>query len=116
MRHQKKTKTLGRPKAQREALMRNLAESLILHEAIETTKAKAKELRGFVEPLITKAKGGTLTDRRNLIKALYTDNAVKKLMDDLGPRYKERNGGYTRIVKIGFRPNDGAEKVRIELV
>ena len=117
MRHKKKRqRTLGRPKAQREALMRNLAESLILHEAIETTKVKAKELRKFVEPLITTAKGGTLTDRRRLIQALYTDNAVRKLMDDLGPRYKERKGGYTRVLKIGFRPNDGAEKVRIELV
>lgn len=116
MRHQKTTRTLGRPKAQREALMRNLAESLILHEAIETTKAKAKELRGFVEPLITKAKGGTLADRRELIKVLYTDKVINKMMDEIGPRYKERNGGYTRIMKIGFRPNDGAEKVRIELV
>src|SRR3989339_558125 len=114
MRHQKqKQRTLGRPKAQREALLRSLAESLILHEAIVTTKVKAKELRMFVEPLITIAKGGTLTSRRRLIQVLYTDTVVKKLMDDVGPRYKERNGGYTRILKIGFRPNDGAETVRI---
>lgn len=116
MRHQKKNNTLGRVKAQREALMKSLAESLILHGAIETTSAKAKALRGFVEPLITTAKGGSLANRRTLISKLYTDKVVNKLMDELGPQYKDRNGGYTRITKVGFRPNDGAEKVRIELV
>ena len=116
MRHQKKNNTLGRVKAQREALMKSLAESLILHGAIETTSAKAKALRTFVEPLITTAKRGTLADRRTLIAKLYTDKVVKKLMDEVGPQYKDRIGGYTRITKIGFRPNDGAEKVRIELV
>ncbi len=116
MRHHKKNNTLGRVKAQREALMKSLAESLILHGAIETTKAKAKALRTVVEPMITRAKGGTLADRRLLISRLYTDKVVNKLMDELGPQYKERNGGYTRITKVGFRPNDGAEKVRIELV
>ncbi len=116
MRHRKKNNTLGRVKAQRDALLRNLAESLILHGAISTTRAKAKALRGFVEPLITTAKGGQLADRRLLISRLYTDEAVNKLMDVLGPQYKDRTGGYTRIIKTGFRPTDGAEKVRIELV
>lgn len=96
--------------------MKNLAESLILHGGIVTTKAKAKALRTVVEPLVTIAKQGKLSDRRRLISELYTDAAVKKLMDDLGPRYKERAGGYTRIIKVGFRPTDGAEKVRIEFV
>ena len=116
MRHKKKNNTLGREKAQREALLRNLAESLILHEGIETTKAKAKALRTFVEPLITTAKKGTLSDRRRLHAILYTDTVINKLMDEIGPRYKERQGGYTRIIQVGFRPNYGADKVRIELV
>jgi len=116
MRHQKQKATLGRERAGRKALMRSLAESLILHGAIKTTEPKAKALRIFVEPLITKAKRGTLADRRLLIAALYTDKAVRKLMDEIGPKYKERAGGYTRIKKIGTRRNDAAEMVTIELV
>ena len=116
MRHQKKGKTLGRVKAQREALMRSLAESLILHGKIKTTTAKAKELRRFVEPLVTKAKTNSLAQRRLLIKALYTDKVVNKLMGELGPKYKERPGGYTRITKITSSRNDGAEMSVIEFV
>ena len=116
MRHRKNTKTLGRKKAAREALMRSLAESLVLHGAIQTTLAKAKVLRGVIEPLITKAKNGTLSDRRNIMKVLYTEKAVKKIMDDIGPKYKERAGGYTRIKKIGTRQNDAAPIAKIELV
>ena len=116
MRHNKKKAILGREKAPREALMRNLAESLILYGAIKTTKAKARALRSFVEPLVTKAKKGDLTARRNLIKALYTDQAVNKLLKELGPAYKDRKGGYTRIIKIGARANDAAQMVRIEFV
>ena len=116
MRHKKVKATLGREAAQRKALMRSLAESLVLHEGIVTTQAKARALRRFVEPIITIAKSGTLADRRRIISQLYTDKVVNKLMDDIGPRYKERAGGYTRIIKIGQRPNDGAKKVRIELV
>ncbi len=116
MRHQKKKATLGRERAQRKALMRSLADSLILHGSIRTTKAKAKALRSVVEPLVTKAKKNTLTARRQAIKVLYTDRAVKKLMDELGPKYKDRDGGYTRITKIGHRVNDGADMVRIEFV
>lgn len=116
MRHKKKKITLGREKAHREAMMKNLAESLILHGKIKTTKAKAKALRTVVEPLITKAKAGTLAARRELIKALFTDDAVKKLMDELGPKYKDRKGGYTRIIKLVHRDSDSAEMARIELV
>jgi len=116
MRHRKKGKTLGRERAQREALMRNLAESLILYGSIRTTKAKAQELRTVVEPLITKARLGTLAARRQLRSRLYTDAAVAKLMNEVGPRYRERQGGYTRMVKLGRRVNDAAEVVKIELV
>ena len=116
MRHRKKQTTLGRVKAQREALLRSLAESLILHGSIRTTKAKARALRTFVEPLITKARKGTIAERRNLIKVLYTDKVIKKLMDEVGPKYKDRAGGYTRITKISPRSSDAAEMARIELV
>ncbi len=116
MRHRKKKATLGRIAPQRKALMRSLAESLIVHDSIKTTQAKAKALRVFVEPLVTKARKGTLAERRHLIKSLYTDKVVNKLMDELGPRYKDRQGGYTRIIKIGPRLNDGAQMARIEFV
>ena len=117
MRHNNTVKTFGRPKAQREALMRNLADSLIVHESIETTLSKAKELRKVIEPLVTLSKKkDALTARRELQKFLYTDAAMKKLIDTIAPRYKERNGGYTRVVKIGARRNDGAEMAIIEFV
>lgn len=116
MRHRKKNRSLGRETKQRDALLRNLADSLILSGKIETTLAKAKELRSYVEPLVTKARKGSMADRRNLIKVLYTDKAVIKLMDEYGPKYKERDGGYTRITKTGYRKNDGAETAIIEFV
>lgn len=116
MRHRKKKVTLGREKQQREALLRSLAESLILHDGIRTTKAKAKALRTFVEPLVTKAKRGTLTDRRSLLSILYTDEVVNKLLTEIAPRYVERPGGYTRIITLAPRANDGAEMARIEFV
>ena len=116
MRHQKKNVILGRKTAARRSLMANLAESLILYEKIKTTKAKAKALRPFVEKLITKAKKNDLTSRRVIIKQLYTDNVVRKLMNELGVRYKDRDGGYTRIVNLDRRLGDGAEEAIIELV
>lgn len=116
MRHKKKKTTLGRKKAPREALLRNLAESLILHGNIKTTKAKAKALRMFIEPLVTKARKNTLAARRELIKVLYTEKAVKKIMEEIGPKYKDRKGGYTRIIKLARRKNDAAEMARIEFV
>lgn len=116
MRHRKKQAKFGRKKAPRAALIRNLAESLILSGAIRTTVAKAKALRSFVEPLVTKARRGDLTARRNLLSRLYTDAAVNKLMADIGPKYKGRPGGYTRVTKLGPRANDGAEMAKIEFV
>lgn len=116
MRHKRQKFILGREKAHREAMMKNLAESLILHGKIKTTKAKAKALRTVVEPLITKAKKNNLSARRQLIQALFTDKVVNKLLDELGPKYKDRNGGYTRIIKLGNRSNDAAEMAIIELV
>ena len=116
MRHRSKKFTLGRVKAQRDALMRSLAESLVLHGSITTTLAKAKALRTVVEPLVTKARAGSLAARRNIMKVLYTEKAVQRMMDTIAPQYKERNGGYTRIVKIGNRANDNAEVAKIEFV
>ncbi len=116
MRHRKKKATLGRVKAPREALMRNLAESLILHGSIRTTKAKARALRSFVEPLVTKAKKDNLQARRNLLKVLYTDEVINKLLKEIAPNYKDRKGGYTRIIKLGHRAHDAAEMARIEFV
>ncbi len=116
MRHKVKKFTLGRKRAQRKALLRNLAQSLVLHGAIRTTEAKAKALRTVIEPLVTKAKRGTLADRRSVAKVLYTEEAIRKIMNDIGPKYKDRAGGYTRIIKMGHRPTDGADVVRIEFV
>lgn len=116
MRHRSKKFTLGREKASRDALMRSLAESLVLHGSIKTTRAKARALRTVVEPLVTKAKKNTLDARRQILKVLYTDKAVKRLFTDIAPQYSGRAGGYTRILKIGARPRDAAEVVRIEFV
>jgi large subunit ribosomal protein L17 len=116
MRHRKKGKILDRKKAPREALLRNLATSIVLFEKVKTTEAKAKAVKPLVEKAITTSKAGTLAARRNLMKIFYTEQPVKKLLEVLGPRYQERPGGYTRIVKIGPRKGDGAEMVQIELV
>lgn len=117
MRHRKKKITLGRERGPRKALMRSLAESLILHGAITTTLAKAKALRGIVEPLVTIAKlAGTLIAERKLRQTLYTDGAVRKLLKEIAPKYAARQGGYTRIVKTGTRGNDHGDAARIEFV
>ena len=116
MRHQKKKFTLGRVSQVRKSLMRNMADSLILHGFMKTTLAKAKALRTVVEPLVTKAKKGDLASRRLVTKSLYTEKAVKKLFDEVAPKYQERRGGYTRIIKLARRPNDAAEVARIEFV
>ena len=115
MRHQKSGKTLGRKKAPREAMLRNMATSFIIYEKIKTTKAKAKVLRPIVEKIITLAKKDTLHNRRQADKFLYLEDATKKAFDVLGPKYKERNGGYTRIIKLPPRKNDGAEMAVLEL-
>jgi large subunit ribosomal protein L17 len=98
------------------ALLRNLATSLIEQGAIETTEAKAKELRPFVEKLITKARAGTLHARRLAGKHVQKRAAADKLFQEVGPKFAKRAGGYTRILKTGFRKGDGAEMARIELV
>ncbi|NCO79934.1 50S ribosomal protein L17 [Candidatus Falkowbacteria bacterium CG_4_9_14_3_um_filter_38_19] len=116
MRHQKKGKKLDRKKQPRELMLRNLASSLIIYEKIKTTEAKAKAVKPLVEKLITTAAKGDLTTRRKLIKVLPQPMAVKKALEILGARYRERPGGYTRIIKLGSRQGDGAKIVQIELV
>ncbi len=116
MRHRKKGKILDRKKEPREAMLKNLASSILIYEKVKTTQAKAKAVKSLVEKLISAAKIGDLTARRKLIRALPQPMAIKKAMEVLGARYKDRKGGYTRIVKIGRRQGDGAEIVQIELV
>jgi large subunit ribosomal protein L17 len=116
MRHRKAGRQLRRTSEQKLALMRNLATSLIEHGAIETTEAKAKELRPFVERLITKARSGTLHDRRLAMRHIQKREAADKLFQQLGPRFASRPGGYTRILKTRHRKGDGAELARLELV
>lgn len=116
MRHRNTTKTLDRKTAARNALLRSLATNLVLYEKIKTTEAKAKAVKPLVEKLITKGKKADLHARRELLKVLYVDSAVKKVMDELAPRYKDRQGGYTRIIKLGHRQGDGAKVVQIEFV
>jgi large subunit ribosomal protein L17 len=116
MRHRKAGRQLRRTSEQKLALMRNLAASLIEHGAIETTEAKAKELRPFVEKLITKARTGTLHARRLAGRHIQRRDAADKLFQEIGPRYASRAGGYTRILKTGHRKGDGAEMARIELI
>jgi large subunit ribosomal protein L17 len=116
MRHRKKGKVLDRAKAPREALLRNLAASVILYEKVKTTEAKAKAVKPMVERAITTGKKPSLAARRNLMRIFYTEHPVKKILEVLGPRYATRPGGYTRIVKLGTRQGDGANVVQIELV
>lgn len=116
MRHRNKNKILDREKAPRELMLRNLASSIIMYEKVKTTEAKAKVVRSLVEEMITVAKKGDLNARRKLIATLPQVLAIKKAMDILGPRYQERQGGYSRIIKLGARKGDGAEMVQIELV
>lgn len=116
MRHRKAGRQLRRTSEQRLALLRGLASALIEHGAIETTEAKAKELRPFVEKLITKAKAGTLHARRLAIRHIHQRKTADKLFQEIGPRYAKRPGGYTRILKTGHRKGDGAEMARIELI
>src|SRR5690242_21891367 len=116
MRHRKKGKQLRRTSEQKLALMRSLTKALIERGAIETTEAKAKELRPFVEKLITKAKTGTLHSRRLAGRHIQKREAADKLFQEIGPKYVSRNGGYTRILKMGHRKGDGADMARIELI
>lgn len=116
MRHQKKGTILGRKKGPKEALLKNLAASVILYEKVKTTEAKAKAVRPIVEKLITAGKKNDLNARRKLLSYLPEGSAAKKILEEVAPKYMERPGGYTRIVKIGPRKGDGAEMVQIELV
>jgi len=116
MRHRNTTKTFGRTADARKALLRDLATSLVVYEKIKTTQSKAKAVRPVVEKLITTACKGDLAARRRLYAFFTTTQPVDKLMEVLGPRYKSRKGGYTRIVKLGHRQGDAAEVVQIELV
>ena len=117
MRHSNNVRKFGRIKSQRNALLKGLVLALISHEKIETTEAKAKELRPFIEKMITKANQGTLSSRRMVISRLYNLKAESnKLIDTIAPKYKGRTGGYTRITKIGQRGGDASKMAIIEFI
>jgi large subunit ribosomal protein L17 len=116
MRHRKSGRTLGRTSAHRKAMYKNMAASLIKHETIRTTLPKAKELRRVVEPLITLAKEDDVARRRLAFDRLRDKETVGKLFTELGPRFKNRPGGYVRILKNGFRPGDSAPMAIVQLV
>ena len=116
MRHRHGLRKLNRTSAHRQAMLRNMMNSLIAHEAIKTTVPKAKELRRVVEPMITLAKNDSVANRRLAFARLRDDASVSKLFTELGPRYNARPGGYTRILKMGFRVGDNAPMAFVELV
>ena len=116
MRHGNKVNHLGRKTAHRKAMLSNMANSLIEHKRITTTIAKAKALRGYVEPLITKSKDDSTHSRRTVFSYLKNKDAVSTLFRDVAPKVATRNGGYTRIIRLGFRLGDNAEMCMIELV
>ncbi len=112
----KKGRSLGSDPKHQRLMLRNLARSLFEHERLQTTEAKAKLLRPYAERLITKAKNGTVHDRRQVLSLIEDRAVVHKLFVDIGPRFSERNGGYTRVLKLGSRQGDGADMAIIELV
>jgi large subunit ribosomal protein L17 len=116
MRHRKAGRKFNRNSPQRKALKKGLAISIIEHESIKTTLAKAKEIRGFLEPLVTLAKENTVANQRLAYARLQSKEAVAKLFDELGPRFKDRPGGYLRVVKRGLRPGDKSPAAQIEFV
>ncbi len=116
MRHRHGLRKLNRTSSHRLAMLRNMTVSLLKHEAIKTTLPKAKELRRVAEPIITLGKNPTLANRRLAFNRLRDRDMVVKLFDELGPRYKARNGGYLRILKMGFRQGDNAPMALVELV
>ncbi len=116
MRHRHGYRKLGRTSSHRKALHKNLAIALIMHERIETTVAKAKSLRSYIEKLITKARDADFNTHREIFAHLQDKEATKKLINEIAPKYKERNGGYTRIVRTRTRRGDAAEMAFIELV
>ena len=116
MRHRKKGRSFGRTAEHRKAMLRNMATSLFLHGRVETTTEKAKELRRYAEPIITKAKRGDMHARRLVARDIQNPEAVHKLFAEIGPRFAERPGGYTRVRHLGHRPGDAADMALIELV
>lgn len=116
MRHRAKHRQLSRTSTHRRAMLNNMATSLLRHERVETTEAKAKELRPVVERLITFARRGDLHARRQVERRIKDRDVTGKLFSELGPRFAGRPGGYTRIIKLGHRVGDGAEQARIELL
>ena len=116
MRHRKSGRQLNRNSSHRKAMFRNMAVSMFDHELIKTTLPKAKELRRVVEPLVTLAKEDSVANRRLAFSRLRDDAVVAKLFSEIGPRYKERSGGYLRILKCGYRPGDKAPMAYVEMV
>ncbi len=116
MRHRKTGRKLNRNSPQRNSLKKGLAISIIEHESVRTTLAKAKEIRGFLEPLVTLAKENTVANQRLAYSKLRSKEAVAKLFDELGPRYKDRPGGYLRVIKRGLRNGDKAPAAQVEFV
>jgi len=116
MRHLKQGRKLGRTTAHRKALLRNLATALFEHERIITTAPKAKELRRVADKLVTLGKRGDLHARRQALQVVRSNNVVRKLFNDIAPRFAERKGGYTRVLRLGYRPGDAAAMALIELV
>ena len=116
MRHRKTGRKLNRNSPQRNSLKKGLAISIIEHESVSTTLAKAKEIRGFLEPLVTLAKENTLANQRLAYSKLRSKEAVAKLFDELGPRYKDRPGGYLRVIKSGLRNGDKAPSAQVEFL
>jgi large subunit ribosomal protein L17 len=116
MRHKRSGRKFNRDSSDRKAMFRNMAASLVRHELITTTVERAKELRRFAEPLITLAKNDSVARRRTAFNRLRNRGAVTKLFSELGPRYKQRPGGYLRILKRGYRPGDRADMAIVELM
>jgi large subunit ribosomal protein L17 len=116
MRHLKQGRKLGRTTAHRKALLRNLATALMEHERIITTEAKAKELRRVADKLVTLGKRGDLHARRQALQVIRSNAVVRKLFDEVAPRFSDRHGGYTRVLRLGYRPGDAAAMAVIELV
>jgi len=116
MRHLKQGRKLGRTTAHRKALLRNLATALLEHERIVTTEPKAKELRRVADKLVTLGKRGDLHARRQALQVVRSNLVVRKLFNEIAPRFAERQGGYTRVLRLGYRPGDAAAMAVIELV
>ena len=116
MRHRISGRKLSRPTAHRMALLRNIVTDLLRHETVQTTEAKAREVRRLAEKVITRGKKGSLHDRRLAAAVLTDDGILRKLFDELGPRYESRPGGYTRMVKLGQRKGDAAPMAIVELM